>query len=291
MKLIKPSIEILEQTPGKVGMLRHIELAGRTCYKSENWVTEDSAGKFVDNLIASGHTSVLEHGTVYLKTKADESDFWYRNPYTEAFVIDNTAYVTTNYRVLIENKRITSLFEPYIVPRPEGEYFRRRVTVRFVCSRAIANEFVRHRVFSFSQESTRYCNYTKDKFGKELTIITPCWYIDSDDICSDDGEEEQEEKVITKLDMRKERFVRLLSTAELSYNNLIELGATPQEAREVLPLATKTELVMTGFVHDWLEFFRLRCDKAAHPDARYLANMLKEEFIKRGFISKYEVDC
>lgn len=127
-------------------------------------------------------------------------------------------------------------------------------------------EFVRHRVFSFAQESTRYCNYSKDKFGNEITYIIPCWWKDEE---SNRAEAE---------------FCYFLKYAEEQYFYLLRQGWTPQKARTVLPNSLKTELVMTGFIKDWKHFFKLRCDSSAHPQARELAISLREEFIKSGYI-------
>ena len=157
-------------------------------------------------------------------------------------------------------------------------------------------EFVRHRVFSFAQESTRYCNYSKDKFGNELTFIIPCWLslpegsyecyeessliedfktyaLDADYKCFY-GNESKESYL----------FLRQMDNSEMHYYKLLKEGWLPQQARAVLPNALKTELVMTGFISDWEHFFDLRCDKAAHPQARELAIPLQEEFIKRGYL-------
>src|SRR5574344_2740104 len=139
-------------------------------------------------------------------------------------------------------------------------------------------ELVRHRVMSFAQESTRYCNYSKDKFGNELTFIIPSWF----------SEEKQANISLKYSDLIGENNAELLCkqflcNSEITYNKLLEEGWKPQEARQVLPNALKTELVMTGFVSDWQHFFGLRCDKAAHPQARELAIPLQEEFIKRGY--------
>lgn len=134
------------------------------------------------------------------------------------------------------------------------------------------------RVFSFAQESTRYCNYSKDKFGNELTFIIPCWL---------DYEEQQftdkdDSSIRTDLS-EHEYFIDLLLEAENTYNYLVQYCKwKPQEARAVLPNALKTELVMTGFVSDWFHFFKLRNADSAHPQARELAKPLYEEFIKRG---------
>ena len=122
------------------------------------------------------------------------------------------------------------------------------------------------RVFSFAQESTRYCNYSKDKFGNEITYIIPCWWKDEE---SNRAEAE---------------FCHFLKYAEEQYFYLLRQGWTPQKARTVLPNSLKTELVMTGFIKDWKHFFKLRCDSSAHPQARELAISLREEFIKRGYI-------
>lgn len=127
------------------------------------------------------------------------------------------------------------------------------------------------RVFSFAQESTRYCNYSKNKFNNELTFIIPCWN------CIKTGTYNG----VDKFD--GDYFEHSLREAEFYYFKLLELGWTPQQARAVLPNALKTELVMTGFVSDWKDFFKLRCDSSAHPQARELAIPLKEEFIKRGY--------
>lgn len=122
-------------------------------------------------------------------------------------------------------------------------------------------EFVRHRVFSFAQESTRYCNYSKDKFNNEITFIKPTWF---DDERAKDNESPEC------------RFIDSLDSSSVDYFRLLQLGLKPQEARGVLPNATKTELVMTGFRSDWNHFFELRCSTTAHPDAKKLADELKE---------------
>ena len=134
------------------------------------------------------------------------------------------------------------------------------------------------RVFSFAQESTRYCNYSKDKFGNELTFIIPCWLgWNEQNIHYGDFEKSGSGSIDSGL------FINSLLDAEDYYLCLLKEGWKPQQARAVLPNALKTELVMTGFVSDWKNFFRLRCDSAAHLQARELAIPLREEFIKRGY--------
>ena len=276
MKLIKPSYEILEQPSGLEGIYKHIEYAGRTCYRSHDKITEDSAKAFVDRMIKSGHGAMLEHGTVYLDIpwNATEEAFslqlklrinkYDNNKYSR--VVDTKehhSYITTNLRVLVENGWLDDL--QYICE--PTEYHIKRVSVRFICDRGVSHEFVRHRVMSFAQESTRYCNYSKDKFGNEITFIYPCWLPDGD--LSVEAEE---------------CFKYALQKAEQSYFHLLQEGWLPQQARAVLPNSLKTELVMTGFVDDWKHFFFLRDAAPAHPQARELAEPLHKEFIERGYI-------
>lgn len=298
MKLIKPYFEIIEQEPGLEGIYKQIELAGRTCYKSEDKITPDSAKGFVDRMIKSRHGAMLEHGTVYLKLTPSEIHIYHKyrdNLYTNVNVVNSedpypvpTYYISTNYRVLVEHSWMDDL--KYICE--PTEYHEKRVTVRFVCDRGVSHEFVRHRVFSFAQESTRYCNYSKDKFNDEITYICPCWL---------DFNRVQELTVLANKDNKEvyrmghddslsmeERglcsFIYDMSNHEHGYMFQIQAGWKPQEARAVLPNALKTELVMTGFISDWEHFFDLRCDKAAHPQARELAIPLQEEFIKRHYV-------
>lgn len=275
MKLIKPSYEILEQSSGLEGIYKHIEYAGRTCYRSHDKITEDSAKAFVDRMIKSGHGAMLEHGTVYLdilwnvtsaafslQLKLKVLDYE-NNKYSKVVDIGNHSYITTNLRVLVENGWLDDL--QYICEPTEHHI--KRVSVRFICDRGVSHEFVRHRVMSFAQESTRYCNYSKDKFGNEITFIYPCWLPDGD--------------LFTEAE---ECFKYALQKAEQSYFHLLQEGWLPQQARAVLPNSLKTELVMTGFVDDWKHFFFLRDAAPAHPQARELAEPLHKEFIERGYI-------
>ena len=167
MKLCKPLFEIWEQSAGLEGVYKMIEYAGRVCYKSEDKITEDSAKPFVDRMIKSGHGAMLEHGTVYLQYETAKSAInpltkYYLNKYSKVKAkegaIEETMklFVTTNLRVLVENDWLDDL--QYICE--PTEYHERRVTVHFVCDRGVSHEFVRHRVMSFSQESTRCCNYS-----------------------------------------------------------------------------------------------------------------------------------
>lgn len=287
MKLVKPSFSIIEQGAGLDGLYKHIELAGRTCYKSEDKITPDSARGFVERMIKSGHGAMLEHGTVYLKILESNADSYtlFGNKYSKSEIAEEYVYITTNLRVLVETGNL-HLMDYLCTPT---KYHEKRITVKFVCDRGVSHEFVRHRVFSFAQESTRYCNYSKDKFGNEVTFIKPLWLDDYDN-----GEYN------TYADV----FYRSLRSAESYYFGLLKKWNnkipdkryktgfrnnpwTPQQARAVLPNALKTELVMTGFVSDWQHFFDLRAlgkTGAPHPQAAELAIPLYEELKKRNLI-------
>lgn len=278
MKLIESSVQIIEEKdPYKT-----IELAGRTCYKSEDKITEDSAKEFVDRMIKLGHGAMLEHGTVYLTITATSPEVrkYEINPYSRVKKIsvdgiNGRAYITTNYRVLVENKWLDDL-KYQCDPTPSHE---KRITVKFICDRGVSHEFVRHRVFSFAQESQRYCNYNKDKFNNELTFIKPTWLnIPTGDYTYWDGDWCDIDNMKIQLPSDNgiaDNFLWCLNNAGMQYRLLINKGLKPQEARAVLPNATKTELVMTGFESDWEHFFELRCSGAAHPDAKKLADELK----------------
>ena len=307
MKLIEPSVEILEQSSGLNGIYEQIEIAGRTCYKSEPTYSYFYTGKnphdggditvqvskefdgekaieyaekeylngnpsysrksisaktFVDRMVASKHYAMLEHGTVYLYYKGLYENNplieYFDNKYSKVVSIGRDTYsdiyVTTNYRVLIENNWLDDL--KYIC-EPTG-YHEKRITSKFICDRGVSHELVRHRVFSFAQESTRYCNYSKDKFGNELTFIIPSWFN------------------LVNAGV-KDCFRTSLDITEFKYTWMLKYGnIKPQEARSILPNALKTEVVMTGFESDYDHFFELHCAKAAHPDMQVLANRLKE---------------
>ena len=196
MRTIQAHFIIQSQVDG-VYILKQIELAGRTAYKSEDKITPDSAKDFVKMIRGRGHLSVFEH---------------------------------------------------------------QFVTVRVICDRGVSHEIVRHRLAAYTQESTRYCNYTKGKFGRELTVIEPCFW--------------------TQDDEKYQVWKRTIEQIEAGYNKLIELGATPQEARTVLPNSLKTEIVMTMNLREWRHFFTLRTSKAAHPQMREVAIPLLKEFQK-----------
>ena len=297
MKLIESSVTIIPQETGLIGAYKQIEIAGRTCYKSEDKIEDGSAKKMVDFLVKRGHGSPLEHGTIYLKMfmgyGGGPYECYKENKYSKVNTHDGYAYITTNSRVITENDWTEDL--KYICD--PTDYHEKRITVRFICSRSIANEIVRHRVFSFCQESQRYVNYSLDKFGNEITFVLPQWAIDRTNEVADTYDPLTKSKryylmdmpileAVTKHMVCEDRaisnWIDSLKRAESDYFYLMsdECGLKPQEARGVLPNDCKTDIVVTGFVSDWKHFFTLRCAPSAHPDVRILANNLKCMFIK-----------
>lgn len=298
MKLIKASFNIIEQGPSIDGIYKIIEQAGRVCYKSEDKITETSAREFVERMIKSGHGAMLEAGTIYLrydfKAREDSNrvacNLWSKykeNIYSKAVqaqpilgVLDGFVAITSNFRVLVENNWLDDL--KYLCE--PTEYHEKRYTVKFICDRGVSHEFVRHRVFSFAQESTRYCNYSKDKFNNCITYILPVW-------CKNVNIEDYEKNpklmynangILTDNEIN---FLCGLYDTESRYLKLLENGWTPQQARAVLPNSLKTELVVTGFASDWEHFFKLRDAGSAHPQAYELAHPLHMEFLRRGYIT------
>ena len=312
MKFIEPSVEIIQQEPGIDGMMKIIEMAGRTAYKSEDHITEDSAKRFVKMLKDKKHGAALEHGTCYLDIPkevwndlVDDHDLNFIDcPYQwfgYSGLTDDYIHLTTNYRVLVEHG-YEVLLDGMVEPTEEdfeNEIFKRRITVKFTCDRGVSHEFVRHRVFSFLQESTRYCNYGKDKFGNQITFIIPRWIHDiQEEIASTvdsatglsreyfrDYQTDILMNNLTTVDRTVSSYMDTLQAIEDCYLDMtMEDGLKPQQARQILPNALKTELIMTGTIEQWEGFFKLRCAPSAHPDAKYLADMLREKFLNEGYI-------
>ena len=307
MKLIKPDFAIIEQQPGIQNLFKHIERCGRVCYKSEDKITDTSAVDFVARMIRSKHGTVLEHGTVYLKITEDMKafcpndvvEFYKSNKYSRVNTIydnkfwEETHYITTNFRVISDNKRYDDLrymAEPC-------EHHELRHTVLFTCDIGVSREFNRHRVNSANEESTRYCNYGKSKFEHQLSIILPKWL---DDIYAPKDTDEQDDifrgycKLISEnYDMQHMTDVDYWLFAnyatEYVYMTLTDkYNWKAQQARGVLPLDTRTTLVHTAFESDWKHFFDLRArgtTGAPHPSAKELAEPLMNEFIERGYIN------
>lgn len=195
MKIISPSVELLYCTPFSA---QRIEVAGRTCYKSENLIDEDSADRFVEMITKRGHESVIEHASA---------------------------------------------------------------SFRIVTDRGISHELVRHRLASYSQESTRYCNYSRDKFDQQITVIRPSGFLLGSEA--------------------ETRWMAACGDAERAYFALLDAGAPPQNARSVLPTCLKTEIVMTANFREWCHFIKLRLSPEAHPDIRPLAYGVYQELRER----------
>lgn len=309
MKLIYPSIEVLQQESGVDGIYKQIETAARTCYKSEG----NKGKEFVDKLINNKHIAMLEHGTVYLTIPFGSSfddnfvekykikNFFAANPYSRCISVNYSFkegcpkefhnifddlegvivyYITTNFRVLLENFED---IDEVLVYQTEPTKHIKRVSLKIICDRINSQSFMRHRVFSFAQESTRYCNYSKDKFGNEITYIIPTWITDFEEYVENYGLPCEGVIIRPPVDndylMSLYTFFYSLYYCEENYLRLISLGRTPQEARQVLPNALKTEFIMTGFIDDWKQFIKVRTTTeygVPHPDMVNIALMIKD---------------
>lgn len=277
MRLIEPKVERLVQKPGIEGMYEIIDIVAGTSHGRSK--PHKDPKKFVEKLISMGHLSPLESGTVYLLASADQikdhffDDFKFiDSPYAEVRYKDGDdfyCYITTNYRVLVENECMYAL-KYWCEPT---EFHKKRSCFKFTLSRGIADEFVRHRSLSPVMKSTRY--------NKDFDIVLPRWLANKHE-----GEfVEDLETALNKLDWRTFTYVDgrwwiSMVGAAAGYKDLLDTGLTPQEARGVMPLDIATELTLCGFDDvkgkGWENFLKQRCDKAAHPDARYLAEQVKE---------------
>lgn len=302
MKLIHPRVELHEQQPGVQGMYDMIELCGKTSYKSPvrgGTVAEE----FTQARINEGHYAVLEFGTVYLLLPCGDMNIlrttnllrrassYTENPYSRTCPTPEGNYaITTNLRVLVENGWTTDL-QYWCEPT---EYHAKRYTARIITDRGVTHELVRHRVFSFCQESTRYCNYSKDKFDNELTFIIPYWAQNLregsfDDILSLDFTwNSTDGGKPLRCNNQEACFMGVLNKAESCYMESIQkYGLTPQQARQMLPNALKTEICMCGYKDAWEHFFALRYHGITgkpHPSMYEVAEMLHIAFEEKGII-------
>lgn len=284
MRIVNFDLSIIDQGKGISGLFKHIERCARVCYKSEDRITPESASIMVRNLTLAGHTAMLEHGTVYLTVPVWKFWVWKKyekDPYTKVRFNRFSMYITTNYRVIRTNHSWEGDLDKYMSPSNlPAAFHERRITTKFTVSRAVANEFVRHRGFSFAQESTRYCNYTKDKFGNELVFIKPSWF---DETKVEYTENDIPLVKVGTIATKEQEYARACYDCEQHYKNLIKMGCLAQQARGVLLLDLKTELVMTGFESQWKEFFKLRCDSHAQTEAREAASTLQDWFKVRKY--------
>ena len=324
MKIIAPSVEIMRTglEIERITPEQFIEKVGRTCYKSEDKITKDSAVKFVGNLVKRGHEAMIEHynlifrtdASTYEEIKADWDTLLHNGnlyeancelieeglrPYlrfTDQFTDEMRCIISGNMRAwrdfakaciagfgfmpnymhgmirnyptffsefndyippIISNTILIPIYENDLLPGIERNTHL-NVTVKFICDRGVSHEMVRHRVASFAQESTRYCNYSQDKFGNEITVIRPSW--------CEEGSDAYKEWLHGCLD------------SERRYNVLLDIGRTPQEARSVLCNSLKTEIIVTMNLDGWKHFFGLRCAEGAHPDMREVAIIARDLF-------------
>ena len=298
MKLVKQSFEILEQTDFSLkGIKQFIERCGRVCYKSEDKITDTSYEKFVDMLERKDHARPLEFGTVHLKmpwsnfnnfvgfciSKAVWDSCWIKY-HVDRDSEDKTVYITTNYRYY---KRLKSLRPLYgyiniaeFFTEEDNEYYPKRYTVHFITSRGIMDEFRTHVGLSHLAESTRYCNYSKNKFNNVVTFVIPNW-------CKSLVEGSIQEYSPFEINTDEAIFMNSIQNAQNSYLSLLKEGWTPQQAREVLPLSVKSELISCGFKDAWDNFFYRRCAKDAHPMAREIAIPLQDKFKEMGLSFVY----
>lgn len=312
MKLIKPKVELWVHKYDIDSIWEHVARCVRVCYQSEaNKNSKETAKNFIERVILkdknlkskSNHLSVLEHGTIYItvstrfKDYNNIKDFYSTNPYSKIIYktfktgydkIETYCYITTNLRVIIENDRLTDLY--YISSLIEHHI--KRYTFGIITNIGVSREMNRHRCHSISEESTRYCNYSKDKFGNELTFIIPKW------LDLEEGEVKNygksaitgqnqfyiNDKPVEVVDFHdnltyKGIWLSYNNEAEHHYFRLLSKGWKPQQAREVLPLSLKTQVVHTAFEDDWKDFIALRSDGisgAPHPNIKVIADKIKE---------------
>lgn len=298
MKILNPTIEIITQSEGIEGIYKQVELAGRTCYQSFENITEDSAKKFTDRMMKSGHCGMLEHATIYLKipinidmakTFLDQVSTW-----TKCTLVickeGNWWAITTNLRVIFERFVLSDVFQYLCEPT---EYHEKRITVKMTTDIGVTREGNRHRVNSMAEMSTRYCNFSKDKFGNELSIMSNAdiseqnvkdclfnWCYEDrtvfEAMCKDIANKDDSKFGII------DTWVFSNLASEWSYMKLIKLGWTAQQARRILPLDTHSELVHTAFISDWCHFLSLRSPKygatGVHPDMVIIADKIYDKF-------------
>lgn len=307
MKLIIPNVEIWQQGYTIENMWEHIARCTLVCRQAESIKNEETAEEFCKRTILAkeplnnpgNHLAMLEHGTVYLAIPLGNDNYcrYTTNNYSRVCseVGGKFHYITTNFRVLIENDWLDDL-KYWCEPT---EYHAKRITVCFITNIGVSREFNRHRVNSIAEESTRYCNYNKDKFDKQISIGLPAWLLDDehlpyieshqfDSISSyiEDMYNKDDDELLDQWNAM-DFYLCALTFSSWCYNMLIKKDWTAQMAREVLPLATRTQLIHTAFLDDWKHFFKLRAEGvsgAPHPNAALLAKPLFEEFKKRNYV-------
>ena len=315
MEFIRPYFEIWQQGNTLADIWKHVARCTRVCYQSTPKENSETDEEFVKRVILRNgeekdfeklHGAMLEHGTVYLAATCASSAInplmKYKhqrkfNKYSQCEIICGelivTYLVTTNLRVIYENDCLEDLI--YLCSPTENHI--KRVTVSFTTNIGVTREFNRHRVNSIAEESTRFCNYHLDKFKNSITFALPSWIdINETEIqACHTAKVESDMYADMRINMEYSNnwntidwYLYALSTSALAYKKLIQLGWKPQQAREVLPLATKSQLIHTAFIDDWKHFFKLRADGVSgppHPNAELLAKPLKDKFIELGYIN------
>lgn len=260
MTLVEPKVELLTEQNGMEGIINSVARAARICYASNK---TDNNAELVKRLIDSGHGRPLEFGTIYLTIPKSEYLSYYQDIFTEPYsrIVQHhdNVYITTNYRFIIEHM-LQSVMSQYMTD--PIRFHISRITLLWTISRGIADEFRTHTSISSLMQSTRYCNYSKDKFGNELKFIRPQWF-DPNAPMSED----------------KETLIKSLEQSEYAYLKLCAENRTAQEAREVLPLSIQTQMIQCGFEDSWKEFFKQRVfgtTGTPHPDAKFIASQALE---------------
>ena len=290
MKLINQNVEEWHCGYTLPEIWSHIAKCARVCYQSEPRNNGETDEEFVKRVILRNHSleeigesrelqlklhlSCLEHGTVYLNIPCEEDTltairFFENNIYSKHNCSSNARYhITTNMRVVIENNLMNVL---HYITKP-NVFHCLRTTFNITTDIGVARELARHRTHSISEESTRYCNYSKDKFNNELTFIKPC--------CLNDEKLKLygDYHTIIRDKSPESIFIANLNNVESDYLDLIKLGWTPQQARQILPLSTKVQTIHTAFEYDWAEFISLRadaCSGSVHPNMKVIADKIK----------------
>lgn len=303
MKIIQPNVQFIPMPTDKASLLKHIERCGRVCYKSEDKIADGSAEQFIAGIIKRGHEAVLEHGAIilgmrfgawvhiqdvihdiengtdfvsflrftydnyrpvvsgnvrawrdFLKAYGAEFDYLPRcvKPMIESYPELFPEFINSEYGGVGLAKDTVELHTDDLTTENEKLHHQYQ-TLLFTCDRGVSHELVRHRPASFCQESTRYCNYGKDGFGNQVTFIQPSYFVPDSS--------------------GQKLWEYACKVSENIYLDLLSRGFTPQEARAVLPNSLKTELMMTAHLGEWRHVTKLRCSKAAHPQAREVAIM------------------
>lgn len=274
MKLIPQSVQLLPQEYTLVGAMKAAEYAGRICYNSVDKITEKSYKGFIKGLIANKHFSPLAHGIIYLQIPAIMQDIintFYKSHFSTVTYYEGEYYISTNLRVLYEdfNDIIRGNLYSYIVEPTKFHipYY----SFEVITSIGVSRELNRHSTsLAICEQSTRFCNFSKDKFNKEIQFIRPEWYYNVPDC------------------VQKE-FVSTLDLLETNYMNWLNMKLKPEQARAILPLETATKVIYTGNINNWNHVLSLRSSdrgaKNVHPECSEIANKINK-YVGEGIIQQ-----